>query len=542
MNKYLYPIYKLKVKSWIKYWLFKKTSTKEEEGVLSDILTGFTFNLINTVQRKFNIFNLYGNSVQKTTSIAEGDEYDSPSPDHPQPINSAGDNVNLFDKDNPYASPNKALNDDGDIITASGYLVYKISLKVNTTYTFQKNNTASTYIRIVLMNSNDEKESLAVSANISTIGTYTKTFTTTNTTSYAYIQIKTTDENIKLVEGTNAGGYSSYGMGSITVKIVNGNLWDKNNITIVWGKGYNSSGEWVSYSGADWGGNNYKDIPLNENTAYILSGKLVSSGYTSRFHFFDINGNFISAENKVNTGGVDVYTFTTPSKARYLSIQAYKPYYNTDTIQIEEGSTATPYVAHAEQNFIIPVQQPMREIGKEDGSTAKDGFIKENNNWLERHWVKRLILTGDETVTTMSTYCYKISNIQNGYSNNISLKGIKCLYFKEKTQGSVYGGSQGIAILGGTTNALYISFGTNSEINTATKFKAKLKEYYDSGTPIYVDYLANEPTDLPCTEEQVAILENLPHTYNEETNVYSVDTVSPYIQIQYYEKEGDQNG
>jgi hypothetical protein len=48
------------------------------------------------------------------------------------------------------------------------------------------------------------------------------------------------------------------------------------------------------------------------------------------------------------------------------------------------------------------------------------------------------------------------------------------------------------------------------------------------------------PLDLPCTEEQIDILENLPITYEGQTNVYSTDEVEPYLKIQYW--ESDTNG
>ena len=88
MSKFLYPIYKLKTKSYIKWWLYHKKAGGS--GILSEILEGFSFNLENTLNRKFKLFEIEGNSVQDGT----------PSPDNEVPILSSGDNENLFDKDN----------------------------------------------------------------------------------------------------------------------------------------------------------------------------------------------------------------------------------------------------------------------------------------------------------------------------------------------------------------------------------------------------------------------------------------------------------
>lgn len=64
-NKYFYPIYKLKIKSWIKYWLIKQTEFK---GVLSDILEGISFYLTDCLNMKFKMFKIYGRTTQESTT------------------------------------------------------------------------------------------------------------------------------------------------------------------------------------------------------------------------------------------------------------------------------------------------------------------------------------------------------------------------------------------------------------------------------------------------------------------------------------------
>lgn len=86
MSKFLYPIYKLKTKSYIKWWLYHKKAGGS--GILSEILLGFSFNLENTLNRKFKLFEIEGNSVQ------DG----SPSPDNEVPIYSSGDNGSINEK------------------------------------------------------------------------------------------------------------------------------------------------------------------------------------------------------------------------------------------------------------------------------------------------------------------------------------------------------------------------------------------------------------------------------------------------------------
>ena len=51
----------------------------------------------------------------------------------------------------------------------------------------------------------------------------------------------------------------------------------------------------------------------------------------------------------------------------------------------------TTYIAHQEQTYTIPCQQPMRSIG-----TVRDEFIKVNGEWKERHNIASIILNGTE--------------------------------------------------------------------------------------------------------------------------------------------------
>lgn len=94
INKY-FLLHNKKLKPWIKYWLYIKS--KDKNYVLSDILQGTSFYLENSSNKKFNLFQINGNSMQDGT----------PTPTNPVEIKSAGDNnikiiisnENLFNMD-----------------------------------------------------------------------------------------------------------------------------------------------------------------------------------------------------------------------------------------------------------------------------------------------------------------------------------------------------------------------------------------------------------------------------------------------------------
>jgi len=467
----------------------------------------------------------------------------SPNPSYPQPIHSAGDNINLFDKDTPYASPNKAINDDGDIITASGYSVYKVPLKANSTYTFQKNNTASTYIRIVLMNSSDEKEGLVVSGNISTIGTYTKTFTTTSATTYAYIQIKTTDENVKLVEGTNVGSYSPYNMGCITEKIVNKNLiptnpsdWEQGTLS---GSGSNI-GQPVSSTTRLRTKEYYAIEP---NVYYYVSIEDTNYCFLNIF-LYDKDNNFINQyyamDNLINGTTSRLIRIPISSEINKTITKMkiiLRKSDNTSTItpseitsikpMIEQGSTATEFVAHQEQTYTIPVQQPMKNIENSNGDIiTADKFINVNGNWIERHEIKTAVYDGSDDEGWNYEYkTYYKPNFDGKPFTSLDVdnplaKSNSFIWQNGTSTTFVYGAMW--YILNGTR--LRIQKDANPTAETLADFKTWLSTHN-----LIVDYVASSYTDLPCTSEQTAILEQMVKSYPDVTHIYSEDGVPIYF-------------
>lgn len=192
MKKYLYLIKKAKIKSWLKFWLLTKDQVKY---ILSEILEGFSFNLQNTVKKRFKIFNIFGNSVQNGT----------PTPSNPVEIESVADDVNLLENmtiynSNHYISPLLKLN--------SG------------TYTFNYtgDSAAGIYIR-----KNDGSNPTNGTVVAQKYNTNNITFSISETGNY-YIHLysmtiweQLTMNNPKLQKGTVATPYSPYNYGTFTI-------------------------------------------------------------------------------------------------------------------------------------------------------------------------------------------------------------------------------------------------------------------------------------------------------------------------------------
>lgn len=197
--------------------------------------------------------------------------------------------------------------------------------------------------------------------------------------------------------------------------------------------------------------------------------------------------------------------------------------------QVEEGTIATDYVQHEEQSYIIPTQQPMRAIGD-----IRDTFIKKNNKWYERHYISRLILDGTENFnlgTNANSLIYFLTN-----AGSIKAKSQDLLCNKLTTVTNLWNETENknlIAIRSALD--LFNIMLSDTTINTVEKFKSWLSEQYNAGTPVYVDYILETPTDRECTEEQSTILfdiEQNAKTYKGVTHIYSNDAVSPNCYVE----------
>ena len=264
-------------------------------------------------------------------------------------------------------------------------------------------------------------------------------------------------------------------------------------------------------------GKTYVCSLFDKNKKYV--GKLV---YT----VFDKNKNFI------RYSGED--TITIANNEKYVSLRTYtsqSSYVKNNNLlmQLEEGSTVTPYQECQSQIYTIPTQQPFRAIGD-----TRDTFIKKNNKWYERHPVIRKIFdesenwtwfnTGDSGLTGSTTASISLDNMISGNF----LNGY-CSHF-------VVGTSKLINTLrlGANNNMIYFYL-KDTQFDNISIWTAWLKEQYEAGTPVYVDYVLEEPLDIECTEEQSTILfdiEQNAKTYKGVTHIYSNDAVSPNCYVE----------
>lgn len=395
--------------------------TDLENNRSTDTGSGTSIDLNDSADSEVVSIEMEGNSYQETTSISDGDEYDSPSPEHEQPINSCGDNGSITEKvvnENEF-NPTPALN---------GYNV-------------------------------------------------------------------------------NANGIGTSTNFSISSKIK-----------------YNNSKKYY--------------------TLYNPKNTIPSGDFALRIGFFKEDETYISREIIELTANAQ--EISVPSNTSYMIIGAQTStiWANAQNVYI---GTSEIYQAHQEQTFTIPTQQPMRSI--EDvrdcffknvvGSKYYDSTLVENK-WYERHPINRYYFKGDENWTEIPTdksdvYRYRMSMV--GKINGI--ENIKSNYFKYNGDTNLYDGISG----GFSSNAIIIRDDIKfTTINSLTQF---LQEQYENGNPVYVDYILETPTILPCTPEQIEALEafSKARTYKNVTHFSSEDEVEPFIEVEYViDNETIQNG
>ena len=447
----------------------------------------------------------------------------SPSPDYPSENESCGDNINLFDKENTNILNDYYINSTANVGISSGsnQKILYMPVKKNTTYTASK--ILSSRFRLFTY-TGDINGKIMTNFKISDNATSLSISTGDDTTLYLMYTANDTNEqeilnSIKIVEGTEIGGYSPYGQGCINEVICNKNL------VVEIQKGY-----WTN-TGVFDSDNNFcssKQIKVEPGKTYVGSLFDKNKKYVGKLVYtvFDKNKNFI------RYSGED--TITIANNEKYVSLRTYTSQLSYVTnnnllMQLEEGSTATPYQECQPQTYTIPTQQPFRAIGD-----IRDTFILKNNKWYERHCIKRLILDGTENIVYSPTFnLFYTDIITDRKIDFINLVSNNFLNVYTSIDATAYTNMKNGTFTGSDTNRILFK-ATN--YTTVDNFKAWLLEKYNAGTPVYVDYILETPLDIECTEEQSTILfdiEQNAKTYDKVTHMYSTDKISSYKDVTY---------
>ena len=440
----------------------------------------------------------------------------SPNLDYPQEIENCGDNVNEWDKELEVA----AWTDEG-VKNPNNHLFVVNStpkdVKPNTAYTVSQKENPSQY-RISFFNNNTFISNI-YNAQDTTEGYKSYTFTTPSNCNKVYVHFRSTLEviakgtydmtaeditNIKLELGTIATSYSPYGCGNVNMKVSNKNLFNKD--TILLNKELvGNYGNVISTSG--WYVSDF--IRVKPNTNY----RLTKGANGSSNCFYDINKKFI----KTVIGARDVAS-PNDDRVAYVRFNGVLTDLDISNIQFEEGSTVTDYVAHQEQKFTFPLAQNQKLMLGD--YLADDGI---------HHVRGQYIFTGSENFIK-----------SNGYKGNYWIE-LKFLSVKFKTLASficthaISVSSLGDFKVGTCLNdgTLNLWLGNETQFPTVESFKAYLAEQYTNDKPVAIECELAEEVIVPYTSAQQEVYDTMKRaiSYEEQTNVSSLDTVSPIFTV-----------
>lgn len=288
----------------------------------------------------------------------------------------------------------------------------------------------------------------------------------------------------------------------VEVKTVKGyrNLFDKDNASYKNGYIKNNTGNETS---SDLSGYLLTYIPVEPNKEYTIQGSLISSN-GCRIYFYDNNKNWISRTNVILNIPV---SFETPNNCYYIQFQYTQSVYNENSVQINEGNIAFPYVPYGTNWIYTAVSNgtdtnyytiPLNNNEIAGIGEYKDELIVDKNGhcWLNKKTGK-VILDGSND----ENWTKEVLAVGNNYYIPIS-NPLKGQYYKIFNNIGKYTGQ-----LSANYNT-YISSSGNlnyvcTEITSVADFKTMLSNqnmiiYYALATPQLIDL--NYTVDLTLFE------------------------------------------
>lgn len=278
---------------------------------------------------------------------------------------------------------------------------------------------------------------------------------------------------------------------------------------------------------------NQIDVIGNENFTLSLDSTITSGHIQAMIYEYDKEDNRTQLDSSWHNTPYTFNTSTTTKKIRFVlrkgndNTLLIEEVYN---VQLQKGSIVLPYQAHLQQNITIPCQQPMRRV-----NTVKDEFVKVSGTWYERHNIENYIFTENDTKVVYS----------NGMLGLIFPATQKVMDFTKSLLCNkfAYGGA-------GFNSTKCYSYGNNKiSVNNDSggNNPGKLFYFRDDNLStteqwdnllmqgIEIIYPLTTPTDLPCTAEQIQVLESLKKVHSERTttHIFSIDDVPATVNATY---------
>ena len=307
--------------------------------------------------------------------------------------------------------------------------------------------------------------------------------------------------------------------GEQDVKVENKNIFDKNSFVRRDDYSKNDSGTEITLNGF---GYNTNYIAVQPNTQYHIFGDIINSTSACRVFYYDNSKNWISRTGSMGAG-VSSFSFTTPNNCYYIQFQYSTNTINVNTIQIELGSTATPYTPHQEQTQIVSLGDiELCKIGN-----YQDYLYKSNDKWYkkgnvlkyDKNTLKNLVwnVTANGDYKAFWTQNNNLYVVGQKYSNLFSYENKS---FREATDNKICENAN--------TQAILLLFNTNVA-NTIDEWKTWLQS-----NNLVVYLMRKTPQDIEITNETlIEQLDNLEKlkSYNGITNINCSGNLSAILGV-----------
>lgn len=293
-------------------------------------------------------------------------------------------------------------------------------------------------------------------------------FTTTSKTRYInFFRSNTNVDKLQLNLGDQVLPYEEYKENSTLINMNKPNLYNKETDIEL-------DGQYRVYQNGTIGTNkNYYGlkIKVEPNTRYTFDSD-IERGLISNLCFFDKEFNFISGSAFGN-----IYTLQTPSNCYWITLALNKNY---TYFKLYEGYG--PYYEFAEAR------------------DAKDAFI---DGSLKKR-IYELVLTGNENFGAWGEpggFSVNLGLQAKYIASNMAIPNAICTHFIADGRLNVYNDtSDNIFSINDTT--IYIRY---NKYTKSADFKAFLKEQYDAGTPVKIDYELETPKTYQLNYEPLKL-------------------------------------
>lgn len=327
--------------------------------------------------------------------------------------------------------------------------------------------------------------------------------------------------------------------GSVEVVSVGKNLFNiKGNVNIQGNTGDQRSGNSVSENILTSGVNTANShgfgqrIKVNIGDTITFSAKVLEfgSGMGVMIAIYEDNKS-VAYKEYATIGGTCHVTYTAKSKEIIVTFRTYAGYNAKFTdIQVEKGDKVTPYEPYQETKATLTLVEPLRSLP----NGVKDKLM------LNADGTGKVVRRVGHTDFTGNEYWIDIEsqNTDNTFyiSTNVADKVISKSNYYARSNIATYGNVWGLDYPNKVFNqcmdtAIRMRF-SKTFVRNKDEWIAYLKEQYENGTPIYVEYELATPTEEELTAEQVAELLKL-RTFEGVTYIKTNDAMQPNMKFKH---------